>query len=206
MSSTNSENKSQVSSSSQVSENNSPDPDEESKVTTENEYDEASVTQSDIKTPKDSEIESEFDDSDSDTDLEDEAENLQVSKEFEENVIKFVKLDDLIRKKNEEVRELKKMKKPCEEFIIKYLDKVDIACVDISDGKLRRNKSENKVAINYDTIKEAIAKKIVDPKVVEEILKLVDQRPTKTNVNIKRTKNRGERKLTSSDKKSASKK
>jgi hypothetical protein len=137
----------------------------------------------------------------SDDEIDKEADSLKVSKEFEENVIKYVKLFDLIQKKNEEIRELKKMKKPCEEFILTYLDKVDVTFVEITDGKLRKNKSENKVPISQDVIRNAIAKNIKDPSIVNEILKNINTRPTKTQVNIKRTKNRGPKKIKKKTKK-----
>lgn len=133
------------------------------------------------------------DDTDSDDEIEKEANELQVTKEFQENVIKYVKLHDLITKKNEEIRELKKMKKPCEDYILKYLDKVKVNSVEVTDGKLRKNQSENKVPLSQDIIKDAIAKKVSDPKVIEEILKSIENRATKIQVNIKRTKNSGPR-------------
>ena len=72
-----------------------------------------------------SDVISEIDKEDSISDDEDNEtiDDVKVPKEFQENVVKFVKIDDLIRKKQEELSELKKQKKPCEEFILKYLDK-----------------------------------------------------------------------------------
>ena len=97
--------------------------------------------------------------------------SVKVSKEFQENVLKFVKLDDLVRKKQQELSELKEQRKPCEQYILKYLDKVDQNMIEISDGKLRKNKSETKAALSQDIIKASIAEKIKDPQIVEEILK-----------------------------------
>ena len=135
------------------------------------------------------------DESISDSEIDNDAEALQVSKEFQENVIKYVKLHDLIQKRNDEIRELKKQKKPCEEYILKYLDKVDVGHVDITDGKLRKNKSENKVPLSQDIIRSAIGKKVTDPSIINEIIKSIENRPTKTQTNIKRTKNRTDKKL-----------
>ena len=135
------------------------------------------------------------DESISDSEIDNDAEALQVSKEFQENVIKYVKLHDLIQKRNDEIRELKKQKKPCEEYILKYLDQVDVGHVDITDGKLRRNKSENKVPLSQDIIRGAIGKKITDPAIINEIIKSIENRPTKTQTNIKRTKNRNDQKI-----------
>lgn len=135
------------------------------------------------------------DESISDDEIDNDAEALQVSKEFQENVIKYVKLHDLIQKRNDEIRELKKQKKPCEEYILKYLDQVDVGHVDITDGKLRKNKSENKVPLSQDIIRSAIGSKVTDATIINEIIKSIENRPTKTQTNIKRTKNRSDHKL-----------
>lgn len=126
------------------------------------------------------------------------ADSVNVTKEFQENVIKFVKIDDLIRKKTTELAELKSQKKPIETFILKYLDQVNETVVEITNGKLRKNKSETKSGLTVDIIKEAIEKKIKDPKIVEEILKsMEDMRPKATRVNLKRTSVRDKIKKTS---------
>jgi hypothetical protein len=128
-------------------------------------------------------------------DIEDEAEKINVSKEFEEKVIKFVKLDNLIRKKNTEIKELKEQRKPCEDFILKYLDQIGQNTIDITGGKLRRNKSETKKSINNDIIKKSLTEKIKDPLAVDEILKIMEEnRPLKTSINLKRTNERAKKK------------
>ena len=120
--------------------------------------------------------------------------SVNVTKEFQENVIKFVKIDDLIRKKTTEMAELKGQKKPLETFILKYLDQVNETIVEITNGKLRKNKAESKAPINIEIIKEAIEKKVKDPKIVEDILKTMeDLRPKTVRVNLKRTSQRDEK-------------
>lgn len=129
-----------------------------------------------------------LDDTDASNDANDNSADVDVTKEFRETVIKFVKIDDLVRKKTEEMAELKNQKKPLETFILKYLDQVDETVVEITNGKLRKNKSETKAAVNMDIIKEAISKKVEDPKVVNEILDIMEElRPKKININLKRT-------------------
>ncbi len=120
--------------------------------------------------------------------------------EFKDKVIKYVKVDDMIRKKMEEIKELKNQKKPCEEFIIRYLEKQDAGFVTVSGGKLVKNESESKAPLKTDMIKDAIkegiqTKKLVDPndvsrcdKITEEILELMDKkRPINKKVNLKKT-------------------
>lgn len=114
--------------------------------------------------------------------------DVKVPKEFQENVVKFVKLDDLIRKKQEELSELKKQKKPCEEYILKYLDKTDLNTIEITDGKLRKNKSETKKSLSQDIIKETLTELLKDPiKVDEALKKMEDKRPLNVHTNLKRT-------------------
>lgn len=119
--------------------------------------------------------------------------SVDVTNEFKENVIAFVKYDDLIRQKMTEIAELKKKRKPKEDYILKYLEKIDETTIDISGGKLRKNKAESKVPLNQDYIKKAIGKKVVNPVTIEEIMNDMDNRPTKVNVNLKRTSKRAKK-------------
>lgn len=130
-------------------------------------------------------------DNQNDDDEKDTIDQIKVSKEFQENVIKFVKLDDLMRKKQQEMAEIREQRKPCEQYILKYLDNVNENVIDITNGKLRKNKSETKSALSQDIMKNAISAKVQDPKIVEEILKLMEEkRPLNTHVNLKRTSGR----------------
>ena len=82
--------------------------------------------------------------------------NENLSNEFKENVVKYIKSDDLIRKKMEEIKVLKNDKKPCEEFIMKYLDTKEATHVNVSGGKLVKNITESKKALKVEVIKESI--------------------------------------------------
>jgi len=135
------------------------------------------------------------DDKSSGGDKEKSIDQVKISKEFQENVVKFVKLDDLMRKKQQEMTELRDQRKPCEQYILKYLDSVDENVIEITNGKLRKNKAETKAALTQDVMKNAISEKVSDPKIVEEILKIMEtKRPLSTHVNLKRTGTRPNRK------------
>lgn len=144
-----------------------------------------------------SEVISEIDKDDSaseESDNEKAVDKVKISKEFQENVVKFVKLDDLVRKKQSEMADLKEQRKPCEQYILKYLDKIEESTIAITNGKLRKNKSETKSALSQDVIKSAIEEKVKDVKLVDEILNLMEtMRPTNTHVNLKRTHTRMKR-------------
>lgn len=125
---------------------------------------------------------------DSSSSSDDKKDELKISKEFQESVIKYVKLDDLMRKKQQELSELREQKKPCEEYIIKYLEKINETAITITDGKLQKNKSENKASLNTELIKKSLSKKIADPKLLDEIMKeLEDSRQVNGKVSLKRT-------------------
>lgn len=112
----------------------------------------------------------------------------QIKAELKENVLKYVKFDDLIRKKTKEISELKKLRNPCEKFILKYLDQMDESLIEITGGKLRMNRYETKVPLNNDIIKETIQDKIKDPQATELILnEMENRRSKKVRINLKRT-------------------
>ena len=101
-------------------------------------------------------------------------ESVKVSRELQENVKKFVLLSDLLKKKQDEITELRKQKKPCEEYILKFLDQVNEDTVDVTDGKIKKNKSEIKNKLDEDIVKLSLQEKIDDPKIIEEIIKSIE--------------------------------
>lgn len=155
--------------------------------------------------------ENDLSEADNDIEIEDDEENDQdenqdknlneenLTNDFKEKVIMYIKCDDLIRSKMEEIKELKEKKKPCEEYIIKYLDRKDSPYVKVKDGKLIKNKSETKGALKTDIIKDAIQEGIKDEKLNEinavktaditaKIMDLMENKRIKNvRVNLKRT-------------------
>lgn len=134
-----------------------------------------------------------------------EAENCVVPNEFNEKVVKYVKIDNLIRQKDSESKLLKGERKKFEEYIIRYLDKVKETSIEIGDGELVKNETVKKKPINNDIIKEAITEKIKEDKMfkddkerekaVEDILELMEKkRPQSTTVKLDRKFNNKEKK------------
>lgn len=114
---------------------------------------------------------------------------VSISKEFKENVVKYIKYDDLIKQKQDELNNLKEQRKPCEAFILKYLDQINQTTISVSDGKLMKKKTESKKPLSQDIINAVLLDKIKDPKKVEEIIKSMDgKRLTVENVNLRRTR------------------
>ena len=134
------------------------------------------------------ELNSHYSNESDEQDDKEEKNNASVPREFQENVIKYVKLDDLIRKKQEELAELKSQKKPVEEIVKKYMEKLGENVIDITNGKLRLNKSETKRALSQEEMKKAIATKVKSPVDVDQVIEKMDElRPLVVHVNIKRT-------------------
>jgi seryl-tRNA synthetase len=118
--------------------------------------------------------------------------SVKITKEFQENVIKYVKLDDLIKQKQGELSELKEQIKPCEQYIISSLESLNESSIGITNGTLVKKKVEKKAAINPDIIKAGLSKKLKDANAVEELLKLIEgERALTTKTDLKRTTARG---------------
>jgi len=160
------------------------------------------IMQRNITSEMSAEMEDEYEGDEGEEEEEDENNKAErdTMPEFKENVVKFVKMDDLIRIKMEEIKELKEQKKPYEEYILGFLEKKDAPFVNIKTGKLIRNKSETKTPLKLDIIKESIVEGIKsennmeaasDTKyndITEKIIELMNSKRVKTTrTNLKRT-------------------
>ncbi len=121
-----------------------------------------------------------------------------ISNDFKEKIMHFIKIDDLIRKKQEEIKDLKEQKEGAEEFILKFLDKNDANFVNVPGGKLIKNQSETKAPLKIEIIKEAIVEGIkkekltdteeLNKKLLDDIIDIMENKRGKVNrVNLKRT-------------------
>jgi len=111
--------------------------------------------------------------------------------QFKELVCEWVKLDDIIRVKNTELKEIKNDKKSIEEYILECMDKIDEGVIDISDGKLRLNKTKTKSTLKQSYIQEALTELTKDNIQAESMTKyILEKRPVVERVNLKRTFNR----------------
>lgn len=136
--------------------------------------------------------------SDTSSDSEESTSSIQITKEFQEHVIKYVRLDDLMKQKMEEIAELKDeiaeirgQLKPCEQSILTFLDKSNEAAIKITGGSLIKKQIEKKAPLNQDIIKSSLSEKVKDANIISEIMELIEtKRPTSTRVDLKRTGNR----------------
>jgi hypothetical protein len=122
-----------------------------------------------------------------------------INNDLKQKIITYIKIDDAIKKKQEEIKNFKQMKKPCEEAIISYLELNNEDAFNLNSGdRIIKNKVEHKAPIKLDIIKGAIKEELFKENMVEteercenilnEILDLIDKkRPTKTKITIRRS-------------------
>ena len=114
-----------------------------------------------------------------------------ITEEFVEIVKNWVKIDDEIRQKNNEIKELKDEKKEYETFILEFMQNNNENVINISDGKLRVNKSTTKSGLKQESIQNSLFDLTRDPNKALQMTKyILDNRPISERVNLKRTKNR----------------
>ncbi len=130
--------------------------------------------------------------SESESDIEsDEDSSGGVSKEFINHVRDWTQLDNEMRELQKKIRELRSERKPHEDYLLKNLDMMGETTIEISDGKLIKNKSVTKAPLNKDIIRDAIKEEIKSDDKVNKILDLMKTlRPNNERKYIKRTYNR----------------
>ena len=118
-------------------------------------------------------------------------EDDEISEEFRTHVKEFTRLDDLIKQKQKEVRDLRNQKKSHEEFILDNLEQMDENIIEISDGKLIKNKSQTKAPLTSTIIREALSAKLDDERKISEIMEQMKVlRPKTERKYLKRTQMR----------------
>ena len=114
-----------------------------------------------------------------------------ITEEFKEVVVNWVKIDDDIRSLNQKIKDLKDEKKEFEVFILEYMNTINENVINISDGKLRLNRSKTKAPLKEENIQSALLDITKDSNKALELTKYIFQsRPLTERVNLKRTKNR----------------
>jgi len=120
----------------------------------------------------------------------------EYSQEFKEKVKTYVKNDDKIRELQQEIKKLNTIKKTAEMDILKHLERLGENNINITGGKLRINQYESKDSLKETIIKEAITEKIKDPKIMENIIEIINEKRVnnaKIQVSLKRTFERGKK-------------
>lgn len=119
----------------------------------------------------------------------------KISKEFQEKVQLWVKLDDALRDLRNKSKEITQEKKELEEYILTYLDEIGEKSIGITNGNLRKNISKTKAPLKkeniYNTIKDLTKDETKASTITNQIF---ENRPLTERINLKRTKLRGNKK------------
>lgn len=119
----------------------------------------------------------------------------------------YIKIDDQIKIKKEELKELNEQLKKLEKWVIEYCDNKKINELDIPNGKLIKNNIEVKAPLKPKIIEETILEKIKHDKIfdtddkcnkaTEDIMKGMEiKREITIKTNIKRQIGKGAKKIT----------
>ena len=111
---------------------------------------------------------------------------------FEENIKKWVSLDNQLKTINEKVKQLRDDKNSTEEFIMNYVEQNEIknATINISDGKLRFTTTKQTPPLTLKYVEECLMKCIGNEAQVNQVMKLIkDSREVKYSSDIKRYTN-----------------
>ncbi len=122
----------------------------------------------------------------------------QITEEFVEVVKNWVKLDDEIRDYTSKIKDLKNERKEFEEFILEYMENINENVIEITGGKLRRNKSQTKTPLKEESIQTALFEITKDNEKSMQMTKhIMENRPSVERVNLKRTRFRKSKKKNS---------
>ncbi len=111
---------------------------------------------------------------------------------FEENIKKWVLIDNQIKSFNEKNKQLRDDKNAIEEFILSYAEsnKLTNATINITGGKLRFVNTKQSQPLTMKYVEECLSKCISNTAHVGQIMQLIkDSREVKQTTDIKRYTN-----------------
>lgn len=111
---------------------------------------------------------------------------------LEENIKKWVSLDNQLKTLTEKTKELREARSTTEELILDYVEtkKMNNATVNISDGRLRFISSKQTAPLTLKYVEECLTQCIANQETVEKIMDYIkEKREVKYVPDIKRTYN-----------------
>ena len=113
----------------------------------------------------------------------------EVTEQFKQSIVRWVKLDDDLRKIRETTKEINDEKKQAEEYILTFMEAIEEKEIAITDGKLSRHVSKLPEPLNKDNIQKAITEVTKNEAKAKELTDyILSSRKTKEKVALKRTK------------------
>ena len=115
----------------------------------------------------------------------------QVSREFVDTVKKYIEIDDKLKYIKKQSKVLSGDKKEHENYILNYLESIEENIIDIPDGKLKRNISKTQTPLNKEYIQKSLVEIVGDTNKASLLTdKILNSRPMKERVTLKRTTNK----------------
>ena len=111
---------------------------------------------------------------------------------FEDNIKKWVQLDNQIKLYNDRIKSLREQKSEITESLFLQAQENDYenAVIQITDGKLKFSNTKVQAPLTFKYIEEILSSTVANPKAREQIIKrLKDSREVKYTQEIKRTTN-----------------
>ena len=111
---------------------------------------------------------------------------------FEDNIKKWVQLDNQIKLYNDRIKSLREQKSEITESLFLQAQENDYenAVIQITDGKLKFSNTKVQAPLTFKYIEEILSSTVANPRAREEIIKrLKDSREVKYTQEIKRTTN-----------------
>lgn len=118
---------------------------------------------------------------------------MAVSSSFQENVKKFVSIDNKIKSAQEAIRILKKEKDDAAKNIMLYIEtnNLEDTPINISDGKLKMVTSKRTVTVTQKYIEQRLTEYFGSSNKAREVMSFIyDNRESVETTALKRTKNR----------------
>jgi hypothetical protein len=113
----------------------------------------------------------------------------KITEEFKQKIVRWVKLDDDLRKIRETIKEINDEKKQAEEYILSFLENIGEKEIAISDGKLSKHVTKMPEPLKKDNIHKAIFEVMKDENKTKALTEhILDSRKTKEKIALKRTK------------------
>lgn len=111
---------------------------------------------------------------------------------FEENIKKWVWIDNQLKTVNERAKVLRDEKNTMEETIMNYVETNNLsnATINITDGKLRFVSTKQTAPLTLKYVEECLSKCISNPLQVKQVMQVIkDNREVKYSADIKRQVN-----------------
>jgi hypothetical protein len=135
--------------------------------------------------------------SEGDSENEDSEDEATISENFRKAVINYIKYDNKSRQLRELQSQINAKKKELSEMIIGKMDDGNMKTIAITGGKLHRNKAETQAPLKQEMILKTLKNEVGKRKAKDLMAKIQEQRPMTTRINLKRIKDREDKKASS---------